>query len=70
MVITGGVNQITLNPMTPTNHTIITLGELLSHPNNTIKRNAISILKTLQKEDQKPKDYLNNQSSLDDHLKI
>lgn len=28
--------------------TKITLGELLSHPNETIKRNAISILKTLQ----------------------
>jgi hypothetical protein len=28
----------------------ITLGELLSSQNETIKRNAISILKTLQKE--------------------
>ena len=32
------------------NYTKITLGELLSHANETIKRNAMSILKTLQKE--------------------
>ncbi len=30
------------------NYTKITLGELLSHANETIKRNAISILKQLQ----------------------
>ena len=32
------------------NHTTITLGELLGSQNETIKRNAMSILKTLQKE--------------------
>lgn len=32
------------------NYTSITLGELLSSENETIKRNAISILKVLQKE--------------------
>jgi hypothetical protein len=31
------------------NHTTLTLGELLTHSNETIKRNAMSILKTLQK---------------------
>lgn len=31
------------------NHSKTTLGELLSHSNETIKRNAMSILKTLQK---------------------
>lgn len=31
------------------NHTKLTLGELLSHTNETIRRNAISILKTLQR---------------------
>ncbi len=30
-------------------YTKTTLGELLTHPNETIKRNAMSILKTLQK---------------------
>lgn len=33
------------------NYTSITLGELLSSENETIKRNAISILKVLQKHD-------------------
>ena len=32
------------------NHTTLTLGELLTHNNDTIKRNAMSILKTLQKQ--------------------
>ena len=32
------------------NFSLITLGELLSSPNETIKRNAFSILKQLQKE--------------------
>ncbi len=31
------------------NYTTLTLGELLTHTNETIKRNAMSILKTLQK---------------------
>lgn len=31
-----------------TNHSLITLGELLSSENETIRRNAMSILKTLQ----------------------
>jgi hypothetical protein len=31
-------------------YTKYTLGELLTHTNETIKRNAMSILKTLQKE--------------------
>jgi hypothetical protein len=31
------------------NYSIITLGELLSSENETIKRNAVSILKVLQK---------------------
>ena len=31
------------------NYTDLTLGELLTHKNDTIKRNAMSILKTLQK---------------------
>jgi hypothetical protein len=35
--------------MTPLNHTTLTLGELLSSTNNIIKRNALSILKTLQR---------------------
>lgn len=30
-------------------YTKLTLGELLTHTNETIKRNAMSILKTLQK---------------------
>lgn len=34
------------------NYTSITLGELLSHTNEIIKRNAISILKQLQKDKQ------------------
>jgi hypothetical protein len=32
------------------NYSLITLGELLSSENETIKRNAVSILKVLQKE--------------------
>jgi hypothetical protein len=32
-----------------TNYSLITLGELLSSENETIKRNAVSILKVLQK---------------------
>jgi len=32
------------------NYTSITLGELLSSENETIKRNAVSILKVLQKD--------------------
>lgn len=32
------------------NYTTITLGELLTHTNETIKRNAMSILKVLQKQ--------------------
>jgi hypothetical protein len=32
-----------------TNYSLITLGELLSSENETIKRNAVSILKQLQK---------------------
>lgn len=35
------------------NYTNITLGELLSSENETIKRNAIGILKALQKKDKK-----------------
>lgn len=31
-------------------YTKITLGELLSYKNETVKRNAMSILKTLQKQ--------------------
>lgn len=31
-------------------YTKYTLGELLTHTNDTIKRNAMSILKTLQKQ--------------------
>lgn len=31
------------------NHTTLTLGELLSHPNTTIKRLAKSILATLER---------------------
>ena len=33
----------------PTNMTKLTLAELLDHPNETIRRNAMSIYKTLQK---------------------
>ena len=33
-----------------TNYSLITLGVLLSSENETIKRNAVSILKVLQKE--------------------
>jgi 4-hydroxy-3-methylbut-2-en-1-yl diphosphate synthase IspG/GcpE len=33
-----------------TNYSLITLGELLSSDNETIKRNAVSILKVLQKK--------------------
>jgi len=33
----------------PMDYSKITLGEMLSSPNETIKRNAISILKVLQK---------------------
>jgi len=33
------------------NFSTITLGELLSHANETIRRNAISILKQLQRSD-------------------
>lgn len=36
-------------------YTKLTLGELLTHTNETIKRNAMSILKTLQKEKQEGK---------------
>lgn len=35
-------------------YTKLTLGELLSHKNDTIKRNAVSIMKTLQKSDTCP----------------
>ena len=35
------------------NYTTLTLGDLLSSHNETIKRNAVSILKTLQKEEVK-----------------
>ena len=35
------------------NYTKITLGELLSHTNDIIKRNAMSILKQLQKNESK-----------------
>jgi len=35
------------------NYTSITLGELLSSENETIKRNAVSILKVLQKTEKK-----------------
>ena len=35
----------------PPNHTALTLGQLLSSTNETIQRNAISILKTLQRLD-------------------
>lgn len=39
-------------------YTKMTLGELLTHSNETIKRNAMSILKTLQKiTDKEYKDY-------------
>lgn len=31
------------------NHAHLTLGQLLSHTNSTIQRNAVSILKTLQR---------------------
>jgi hypothetical protein len=31
------------------NYTTLTLGELLTHPNETIRRNAMSMLKTIQK---------------------
>lgn len=36
-------------PLPPVNLTEVTLGVLLSHPNETIERNAISILRMLQK---------------------
>ena len=32
-------------------YTKLTLGQLLAHANETIKRNAMSILKTLQREE-------------------
>jgi len=32
-------------------YSTLTLGELLSHANETIRRNAMSILKTLQREE-------------------
>lgn len=35
------------------NYTKLTLGELLGSQNETIKRNAMSILKTLQKSEEK-----------------
>jgi hypothetical protein len=43
------------------NYTSITLGELLSSENETIKRNAISILKVLQKtrDERKPHKCVN-----------
>ena len=40
------------------NFTHYTLGEALSNPNETIKRNALSILKQLQKERDNGKDPL------------
>lgn len=45
------------------NYTTITLGELLTHSNETIKRNAMSILKTLQKiaYDEEQEDLLERQ---------
>lgn len=43
------------------NHSNITLGELLSHQNETIKRNAMSILKTLQKEKEEYHHDIGNQ---------
>ena len=44
-----------------TNHSNITLGELISHGNAIIQRNAMSILKQLQREPKKyPKNGMTN----------